>query len=180
MMSWGEAAAFCRQVTKLLRDAKLIADADEIRLPTEAEWEYCCRAGTATAYSFGDSATAAGDEGKRASALDAYAWHTGNAAGNDPPVGALKANPWGLYDMHGYLWEFVGDAWHGAYAGAPADGSAWDEKHGDVPRVIRGGSWRDPHPLLTSSTRWPVPDHARSDAIGFRCVKAPSRATSDE
>lgn len=171
MMTWQEAQVFCRRLTALLREAKLIAGTEEIRLPTAAEWEYCCRAGTTTVYSFG--ATAAAPDGDRGtSLLDEHAWHTGNAAGNDPPVGALKPNPWGLYDMHGYLWEFVADAWHPDYTDAPRDGRAWGGEDVHVLRVTRGGSWRDPPPLLTSSTRRPIPDHARSDAIGFRCVKS--------
>ena len=107
MMNFNEAVVFCRRITEMLRAKSLIDNSEVIRLPTEAEWEYCCRAGTSTAYSFGDSATADGDVGKKASKLDPYGWHTGNAAGNDPPVGALKPNAWGLYDFHGYLWEFV-------------------------------------------------------------------------
>jgi formylglycine-generating enzyme required for sulfatase activity len=103
--------------------------------------------------------------------LDPYAWHTGNAAGNDPPVGAKKPNGWGLYDMHGYLWEFVADTWHEKFEGAPDKAQAWEASAMSRPRVIRGGSWRDRHELLRSTTRWPVPDHARSDAVGFRCVK---------
>ena len=174
MMTWQDAIAFCRRLTALLQDAKLIAADEEIRLPTEAEWEYCCRAGSASAYSFGTSAAAPGSE-KGTALLNEYAWHTGNAAGNDPPVGALKPNRWGLYDMHGYLWEFVSDAWHPDYSGAPRDGSAWDAGRPHALRVIRGGSWRDPHTLLTSSARRPIPDHARSDAVGFRCVRSRTR-----
>lgn len=172
MISFQDARRFCLAATKLLRDAGLIESNEEIRLPSEAEWEYCCRAGTTTAYSFGESATEPGDTGKQASLLDPYAWHTGNAAGNDPPVGALKPNPWGFYDMHGYLWEYVSDAWHPDYEGAPIDGSARNADRQHVLRVIRGGSWRDRHELLQSTTRWPIPDHARSDAVGLRCVKA--------
>ncbi|MEX0704652.1 MAG: formylglycine-generating enzyme family protein [Planctomycetales bacterium] len=172
MVSHQDALRFCSRATTFLRRAELISDDEEIRLPSEAEWEYCCRAGTTTAYSFGDEARAANDRADRASLLDPYAWHTGNAAGNDPPVGALQPNAWGLYDMHGYLWEHVADAWHPDYRGAPADGSAWDAEQAHVPRVIRGGSWRDRYDLLRSTTRWSIPDHARSDAIGFRCVRA--------
>lgn len=171
MMTWQEANTFCTRLTGLLRAAKLIAENQVIRLPSEAEWEYCCRAGTRTAYSFGDEATAAGDTGPRASRLDAYAWHTGNAAGNDPAVGVLKPNAWGLYDMHGYLWEYVADAWHPDYTAAPTDGRPWDADARHVPRVMRGGSWRDRHDLLRCTTRWSIPDHTRSDAIGFRCVR---------
>ena len=172
MVTWHDAVKFCATATVLLRRAKLIEAGEEIRLPTEAEWEYGCRAGTETAYSFGPSATKDDDRGNKASLLDPYGWHTGNAAGNDPPVGALKPNAWGLYDMHGYLWEYVSDAWHDTYEKAPADGAAWEAGKRYIPRVMRGGSWRERHEQLRSATRWPVPDHARSDAIGFRCVKA--------
>ncbi len=125
LFDWHTANQFCQKLTQLLQKEALIAKNEEIRLPTEAEWEYCCRAGTTTEYSFGDNAQKAGDAGKIAKNLDEYAWHTGNAAGNDPPVGALKPNPWGLYDMHGYLWEFVADPWHESYKNAPGDGSVW-------------------------------------------------------
>lgn len=174
MMTWREAVLFCREATAAMRGAKLIAEDEVIRLPTEAEWEYCCRAGTKTSYSFGDSAQGPNDDGVKASLLNVYGWHTGNAAGNDPPVGALKPNAWGLYDFHGYLWEYVADAWHGDYADAPTDGSSWEDKAaGPSPqRVIRGGSWRDRYDSLRSSTRAAIPDHTRSDAIGFRCVKS--------
>lgn len=172
MVTWNDAVKFCRAATKLMREAKLIVDDEEIRLPSEAEWEYCCRAGTITEYSFGDSATGPGDIENAASLLDQYAWHTGNAAGNDPPVGAKKPNAWGLYDMHGYLWEYVSDSWHATYDEAPANSEPWKgAKPGGI-RVMRGGSWRERHEQLRSATRWPIPDHARSEAIGFRCVKA--------
>ncbi len=170
MVSHQDALAFCAKATLLLRAAKLIEANEVIRLPSEAEWEYCCRAGTKSAYSFGEKAQAEGDEGHIASLLDPYGWHTGNAAGNDPPVGALKPNAWGLYDMHGYLWEYVSDSWHRNYESVPQDGKSWEADQRELPKVMRGGSWRDPFPLLRSAVRWPVPDHAKSDAIGFRCV----------
>lgn len=172
MFDWDDANEFCKRITRLLREAKLIAEGEEIRLPTEAEWEYCCRAGTTTAYSFGDKATKPDDVGNKASLLDEYGWHTGNAAGNDPPVGAKKPNPWGLYDMHGYLWEFVADAWHENYEGAPADGSARRSDDPKAKRVVRSGSWKDRHEHLRSAARRPVDAAAEDDAIGFRCVKA--------
>lgn len=172
MVTYRDALLFCREVTRLLRAKNLIAADEVIRLPTEAEWEYCCRAGTSTRYSFGDEARHDADTGLKATRLDPYAWHTGNAAGNDPPVGALKPNAWGLYDMHGYLWEYVADSWHDDFTNAPVDGGAWDAEKEHALRVMRGGSWRDRYDLLQSSTRWPVPDHVRSDAVGFRCVKA--------
>jgi formylglycine-generating enzyme required for sulfatase activity len=180
-MSWGEANEFCRKLTARLRSANLIAADEEIRLPTESEWEYCCRAGSTTNYSFGDAAQKEGDVGPKAGLLDDYAWHTGNAAGNDPAVGVLKPNPWGLYDVHGYLWEYCGDEWHSTYEAAPADGSAWVTTMPDataggeaapVRRVLRGGSWKDEFSSLKSSSRRAVGPESRDDAIGFRCVKS--------
>lgn len=181
MMMWTEAVDFCRTVTKLLRKEKLIAQDEEIRLPTEAEWEYCCRAGTETAYSFGDDAVKKGDKEKQATILNAYGWHTGNAKGKDPPVGALKPNPWGLYDVHGYLSEFTADAWFDNYEDAPTDGGVRKAKQDatdDEPkRVVRGGSWKDRYEALRSSARSPIAADARDDAVGFRCVKAKVKRT---
>ena len=170
MMTYSEAEEFCRRVTLELRKAKLIGESQVVRLPTEAEWEYCCRAGTETAYSFGDDAQGEGDEGNKASLLDPYAWHTGNAAGNDPPVGKLKPNPWGLYDMHGYLWEFCSDPWSPDYSDSPVDGTAKTANAPKTDRVVRGGSWKDRFPHLRSASRQRFAADRRDDAVGFRCV----------
>jgi len=93
LLTWGEAVEFCRKATALLREAKLIQADEEVRLPSEAEWEYAARAGTKTVYSFGDDAAPLGK----------FGWFTGNAAGNDPPVGAKEPNAWGIYAVNGYL-----------------------------------------------------------------------------
>jgi len=167
-----DAVKFCGKLTAMLRAEKLIDKDEEIRLPTEAEWEYCCRASTTTRYSFGDDAQKPGDKDKIASLLDPYGWHTGNAAGNDPPVGALKPNPWGLYDMHGYLWEFVSDRWNDDYSDASADGSARPSDKDDAQYVIRGGSWRERFEMLTSTARRAVDVEFKRADLGVRCVKA--------
>lgn len=162
MLSFEEAGDFCAKATALLRKAKLIEETQVVRLPSEAEWEYAARAGTTTKYSFGDDVAD----------LDAHAWHTGNAAGNDPPVGAKKPNPWKLYDVHGYLWEWCADAWHDSYDGAPKDGSAWSDGGDPRRRVLRGGSWKDKAAALTSSYRRAAEAGLRDDAVGLRCVLA--------
>ena len=100
------------------------------RLPSEAEWEYACRAGTQTAYSFGDDPAQLGD----------YAWYSANSGEETHPVGQLKPNAFGLCDMHGNVWEWQSDRWHDDYNGAPTDGSAWEISNSDR-RVLRGGSW---------------------------------------
>ena len=162
MLSHSEAVDFCGRATSLMRDAELIAKNQIIRLPSEAEWEYAARAGSETLYSFGDDVQE----------LDAYAWHTGNAAGNDPPVGAKKPNPWGLHDMHGYLWEWCADSWHDDYQRAPADGRAWIDDGQPKQYVLRGGSWKDAAEKLTSSYRQPAAASHQDDAVGLRCALA--------
>jgi formylglycine-generating enzyme required for sulfatase activity len=162
MLSYDDAVEFCRKVTAQLRDAQLITPRQVVRLPAEAEWEYVCRAGTSTIYSFGD------DVGQ----LNDHAWSTRNAAGNDPPVGAKKANPWSLHDVHGYLWEWCADTWHENYQGAPTDGSVWADGGDSTRAVLRGGSWKDPAERLTSSYRRAAPRDLRDDAVGLRCVLA--------
>lgn len=104
--------------------------------------------------------------------LDQFAWHHGNAAGNDPPVGALQPNGWGLFDMHGYLWEFTADGWSEDFARAPVDGSAVPAKDRIV---LRGGSWKDGDDGVTSTSRRPYPVTAADDAVGFRCVRSKVR-----
>lgn len=161
MISYDDAIEFCRRASAEMRKAKLIGDDEVIRLPTEAEWEYAARAGTSSRYSFGEDAKILGD----------YAWFHGNAAGNDPPVGAKQPNAWKLYDVHGYLWEWCADRWHDDYRGAPNDGSAWNEGN-DQRRVLRGGSWKDEAEKLTSTFRRPGEATLRDDAVGLRPVLA--------
>lgn len=160
MVSWQECNDFCAAVTKEMRTQKLLADDESVRLPSEAEWEYVCRAGTTTDYSFGN----------KLEELTLYSWYKANSKGHDPPVGKKLPNPWGLYDMHGYNWEWVADTWAPTYQGAPTDGSARQDAEAKD-RVVRGGSWADPSDSARSAFRHHLPATARVDTVGFRCVK---------
>ena len=127
------------------------------RLPTEAEWEFAARAGTDTPWSW-----PAGE-----SAINAYAWYAGNAGSSTHPRGEKKPNARGLYDTAGNAWEWVEDAWHDNYQGAPTDGSAWVDGN-SADRVLRGGSWYHSGRYVRSAFRdGDEPDH-RSRIIGFR------------
>jgi formylglycine-generating enzyme required for sulfatase activity len=163
MISFQECVKFCQQLTAKMREEKLLSDDQYIRLPTEIEWEYAARSGSTTVYSFGDDISKLGD----------YAWFHGNAAGNDPPVGAKKANPWGLFDVHGYLWEWCLPAEEFAGDEPPAmDEQRWLELAKAKQQVLRSGSWKDDGEMLTSDYRKLVDATTQDDAIGFRCVIA--------
>ena len=159
MLSLDESIEFCERLTGRLRKLKLIEDDQLIRLPTELEWEYAIRAGSVTDYSYGNDAEALGD----------YAWFTGNAAGNDPPVGAKKPNAWKLYDGHGYLSEYCLPTQSAATSPRWNTGE-WAKIFAEGQAVIRSGSWKDPADALRSGFRRVVPRTTRDDAIGLRCV----------
>jgi formylglycine-generating enzyme required for sulfatase activity len=133
---------------------------DKYRLPSEAEWEYACRAGTTTRYSFGDSDSKLGE----------YAWYYGNSDDEPHPAGQKKPNQWGLYDMHGNVQEWVQDTYHENYDGAPADGSAWESGDGST-RIKRRGGWISIAGGCRSADR-NYGDHGdRESATGFRLVR---------
>ncbi|MBE9109851.1 formylglycine-generating enzyme family protein [Nodosilinea sp. LEGE 07298] len=119
-VNWHDATEFCQRLS-----AKT---SKNYHLPSEAEWEYACRAETTTAYYFGDQLT---DEVAN--------YH--NKVGRTTPVGQYLANRWGLHDMHGNVWEWCQDHWHSNYKGAPTNGSAWLEGGDSDLRILRGGSW---------------------------------------
>ena len=147
------------------------------RLPTEAEWEYACRAGTTTAYSWGDDPAQVGD----------YAWYWDNSGEKYQKIGLKKPNPWGLHDMHGNVIEWVLD-WYEPYPSAAAPSENPYVKPGKLlyPRIARGGSWYDDADLLRSSVRfksnpkWKIQDpqlpksiwyHTDGEWLGFRLVR---------
>ena len=162
-VSFFDADEFCEKLTDLERKAGRLKDAEEYRLPTEAEWEYACRAGTTTAFSFGDDAKQLGE----------YAWFSGNTA--DEPyahkVGLKKPNPWGLYDMHGNVWEWCSD-WYGDKLPGDADPVG---PEGGSGRVFRGGSWGDFPGLCRSAFRCSVAPPFRYHCfLGFRVARSQS------
>ena len=123
-VSWNGCQEFCQKLFILTRK--------KYRLPSEAEWEYACCAGTQTRYFFGNNSQQLRDD----------AWYQRNSAGRTHFVGEKKPNAWGLYDMHGNVWEWCKDDWHDNYQEAPTDGRAWSDHFSqNNRRVLRGGSW---------------------------------------
>ena len=127
------------------------------RLPTEAEWEYAARAGSTTLYSPGDDVAL----------LQLYAWFDGIRSAGAHPVGEKLPNKFGLYDMHGNVWEWVQDCYKKDYVGAPVDGSAAVEKPGCL-RINRGGCWYNPPEELRSSRRVWDSSALQDVSLGFR------------
>jgi formylglycine-generating enzyme required for sulfatase activity len=136
------------------------------RLPSEAEWEYACRAGTTTPFAFGPTVTTdvANFCGEHTYGLERAGLyrHTTTVAGTFPP------NAFGLLDMHGNLWEWCADTWHDDYAGAPADGAPWNADRRAALGVVRGGSWHDPPGLCRSAARLRTVTREGDDWIGLR------------
>ncbi len=133
------------------------------RLPTEAEWEYAARGGTTTAYWWGDKMAT----GKANCKDCGPPWSVEGPAN----AGTFAANPYGLYDMNGSVWEWVADCWHNNFKDAPADGRAWDQPNCSV-RVIRGGSWREGSSYMVSSTRFKYDASVRNGQNGFRVARS--------
>jgi formylglycine-generating enzyme required for sulfatase activity len=158
LVSWKDAVEFCRRLSELPEEK---AAGHVYRLPTEAEWEYACRAGTTAVYSFGD------DE----SQLGQYAWFDENSGTTTHPVGEKKPNPWGLYDMHGNVDEWCQD-WHGEYPSEPVTDPTGPTT-GSY-RMLRGGSRFFNAWFCRSGYRdWSYPPY-RSDGLGFRVARGPS------
>jgi formylglycine-generating enzyme required for sulfatase activity len=169
-VSWHEAVEFCRRLSQ--RSGKCYG------LPSEAQWEYACRAGTTTPFHFGETLTA---ELANYQATDTYGnGPKGEYRQQTTDVASFPANPWGLHDMHGNVWEWCADHWHDNYTRAPEDGRPWlDEKADkDAFRLLRGGSWYDFPGVCRSAYRyWDHPVN-RDDAIGFRVCCLPQDSAS--
>ena len=157
-VSWDDAVEFCKKLSDLPEEKKA---GRVYRLPTEAEWEYACRSGSKSAYSFGESSKSLGD----------YAWFDENSNGQTHPVGQKKPNAWGLYDMLGCVWEWCSD-WYDEYPkGAVSDPTG--PIKGSV-RVRRGGSWRYVAACCRSANRGRYAPSYGVDDLGFRVALSPS------
>ena len=169
--SWFGAIEFCNRLSEWAgyqpcysqRSGQWRCDwhADGYRLPTEAEWEYACRAGTTTRYSFGDDPAD----------LDGYAWYDGNT-NTVQPVASKRANPWGLYDLHGNVWEWCWDG-YGAYSPKPARNPRGPDQSPSGRRVLRGGAFANPPERLRSAHRFGIVPEIGFRYRGFRCVRVP-------
>ncbi len=171
-INWTDAALYCndRSLGEALEPCydeetwECNFDANGYRLPTEAEWEYACRAGTSTEYSFGNSP----------GQLKAHAWYAENASGTTHPVGQKKPNAWGLYDMHGNVAEWCNDRYLESYYGQSPAENPRGPREGQE-RVLRGGAWNSSAGSCRSAYRSSDPSIddtcLASDAIGFRCVR---------
>ena len=151
-VSWDDAQEFVKKLS-----AKT---GKNYRLPTEAEWEYAARARSTTDFSFGNDVEQ----------LAEYAWYGNKTDGKTHPVGLKKPNSFGLYDMHGNIWEWTQDCDNENYNAAPIDGSAWTK--GDCSlRVVRGGSWISDPSYLRSANRDGVATATRNFIGGFRVAR---------
>ncbi|MBE9062377.1 SAV_2336 N-terminal domain-related protein [cf. Phormidesmis sp. LEGE 11477] len=169
-VSWYDAVEFCDRLSSYTER--------EYRLPTEAEWEYACRAGTSTAFHFGKiiDTEVANYDGRRAYENGPE----GEYRRMTTPIDQFGiANAYGLSDMHGNVWEWCQDHWHSNYEGAPADGSAWLTNNERAGRVRRGGSWLDLPGYCRSASRSSLSPESRHPYLGFRVSCAAPRALTN-
>jgi formylglycine-generating enzyme required for sulfatase activity len=151
-VNWHDAQAYVRKLSEKTQK--------NYRLPSEAEWEYAARAGTRTEWGFAHQI-----------ALGDYAWYHAVSEGKTHPVGLKLPNAYGLFDMHGNVWEWVEDCYHSHYVGAPVDGTAWKTDCGVPYGVIRGGSFDLVPQLVRSAVRYWIYPSQRAYYIGFRVAR---------
>jgi formylglycine-generating enzyme required for sulfatase activity len=169
-VSWTDAMDFCRKLTERERAAGRLPAGYEYTLPTEAQWEYACRAGTTTAFGYGNSEGSLYQYGNycESSNTNDLSWKdTSHNDGYDKtaPVGHYKPNAWGLYDMHGNVWEWCSD-WYGDYpSGSATDPTGPNSGSG---RVNRGGSWGLDASACRSASRLNFDPSDRLSGLGFR------------
>jgi len=161
-VSWLDAVRFCERLSQRTGHV--------YRLPSEAQWEYACRAGTSTPFYFGETLTTEvanynGEFVYRGEPKGVYR-HTTTVVDQFPP------NAFGLHDLHGNLWEWCADAWHDSYDGAPTDDRVWPAKSNEPCRVARGGCWHDIPDVCRSAARLKIDARDAEEIIGFRVVLA--------
>lgn len=181
-VNWYDAVEFCARLS--------VATGTNYILPSEAQWEYACRAGTTTPFYFGATIT-----------TDLVNYDGNYRYANAPegeyreetmPAGSFPPNNFGLYDMHGNVWEWCADSWHNSYAGAPRDGRVWDDEHNDnryqnyqaslanlfndeSSKIIRGGAWFNTPRSCRSAARFDYHPVIRGSRVGFRVVRSAPR-----
>ncbi|CAK0781366.1 formylglycine-generating enzyme [Gammaproteobacteria bacterium] len=149
-VSWNDAQAFIAWLNQTYGGG--------YRLPSEAEWEYACRAGSNETYCGSNN-------------IDAIAWYADNSNGHQHPVSTKQGNAFGLYDMAGNVWEWVQGCWHSSYVGAPTDGSVWANSCTNEDRVLRGGSWDNLAKGSRAASRSNLTPDFRSNSSGFRIAR---------
>ena len=170
-VSWDDVQVFIEQINARISGLALV-------LPSEAQWEYACRAGTTTPFSFGRNVTP-----ELVNYNGEYPYADGEMGlyrGETIPVKSLPPNDWGLHEMHGNVWEWVQDTWHESYKGAPVDGSAWQRETIGEERVLRGGSWLDYGRVVRSARRIHFSPVIRSVGIGFRLARGQEPETGKQ
>ena len=172
-VNFAHAEAFCAELTGLGRKDGTLPEGWEFRLPTEAQWEYACRAGTTTATSFGDKLSTKQANFKN---MPYNGAEEGPSLGKATKVGSYPANAWGLHDMHGNTFEWCRDWYHATLPGGTdpdlhaAKDTAQKNRTGDCSRVRRGGAWTDEGKYCRSALRLRFEPERGYDHIGFRVV----------
>jgi formylglycine-generating enzyme required for sulfatase activity len=162
-VSWRDAMDYCARLVHIREAQGTLPPGYEYRLPTEAEWEYACRADTISRFSFGDD-----PQGR---IIEDYAWFTGNSDSSTHPVGTRKPNPWGLHDMHGNVFEWCLDSASNSHPGRPV--RDYRSSVSGSLRIARGGSWLYGAKASRSANRDSYGETTRCSDLGFRVVLAP-------